>query len=70
MTVRLRTASDLDVPAVGAPHHRSRVSAYAGLVTPEALTFGSAPALGEWWAERRRWEADTHQAQYAGTAAR
>ena len=61
MTVRLRTANDLDMPAVGALHHRSRASAYAGLVAPEALTFGSEEALGEWWAERRRWEADTHR---------
>ncbi len=70
MTVRLRTANDHDVPAVGAPHHRSWASAYAGLVTPEALTFGSAPVLAEWWAERRCWEADTHQAQGPWTAAR
>ena len=61
MTVRLRTATDLDMPAVGALHYQSRASAYVGLITPAALTFGSAEALGEWWAERRRWEADTHR---------
>ena len=49
------------MPAVGELHHQSRAWAYAGLVAPEALDFGSGEALGEWWAERRRWEADTHR---------
>jgi len=61
MSVLLRTANDLELGAVGALHYRSRASAYAGIVSPEALTFGSEGALGEWWSERVRWEKDTHR---------
>jgi GNAT superfamily N-acetyltransferase len=61
MSVVLRTGTDFDLAAVGALHYRSRASAYAGLVPPEALTFGSERALGEWWTERLRWERDTHR---------
>jgi GNAT superfamily N-acetyltransferase len=61
VTVQLRTATDTDFAAVGDLHYRSRGAAYAGLVSPTALTFGDAGALGEWWAERWRWEKDTHR---------
>lgn len=61
MSVVLRTADEGDLAAVGALHYRSRAAAYAGLVPPEALTFGSEAALGEWWAERYRWERETHR---------
>ena len=61
MTVRLRPATDTDLAAVGDLHYRSRAEAYAGLVSPSALTFGDGGALGEWWAERWRWEKDTHR---------
>jgi GNAT superfamily N-acetyltransferase len=61
VTVLLRTATDADLPAVGDLHYRSRADAYAGLVSPTALTFGDGGALGEWWAERLRWENDTHR---------
>jgi GNAT superfamily N-acetyltransferase len=61
MAVVLRTGNDPDLAEVGAVHFRSRVAAYAGLLPPEALTFGSERALGEWWAERYRWERDTHR---------
>ncbi|BFU46890.1 N-acetyltransferase family protein [Krasilnikovia sp. MM14-A1004] len=61
MTVLLRAATDPDLPAVGALHFRSRRSAYAGVFSPEALNHGSPAALGEWWAERWRWERETHR---------
>ncbi len=61
MTVLLRTATDADLPSVGDLHYRSRAAAYAGLVSPAALTFGGGGALGEWWSERWRWEKDTHR---------
>ncbi|BCJ52159.1 hypothetical protein Asp14428_36340 [Actinoplanes sp. NBRC 14428] len=67
MNVRLRPAADADLPAVGDLHYRSRASAYAGLVSPAALTFGSPAALGEWWAERWKWERDTHRLTVAVT---
>ncbi|GAB1689498.1 N-acetyltransferase family protein [Krasilnikovia sp. M28-CT-15] len=61
MTVLLRPAADGDLPAVGALHFHSRRSAYAGLFSPAALEHGSPAALGEWWAERWRWERETHR---------
>jgi ribosomal protein S18 acetylase RimI-like enzyme len=61
VTVLLRTANDLDLEAVGSLHYRSRTSAYQDIVSPQALTFGSEGALGEWWSERVRWEKDTHR---------
>ena len=61
MSVVLRTADPDDLAAVGALHYRSRAAAYAGLVPPEALTFGSEAALGQWWVERYGWERDTHR---------
>jgi ribosomal protein S18 acetylase RimI-like enzyme len=57
----LRPGTERDLPAVGALHHRSRASAYAHLLSPAALSFGSPAALGEWWVERWRWERDTHR---------
>jgi ribosomal protein S18 acetylase RimI-like enzyme len=61
MSVQLRPAADDDLFAIGDLHYRSRASAYAGIVSPAALTFGSPAALGEWWSERWRWERDTHR---------
>ncbi|MEV8505274.1 GNAT family N-acetyltransferase [Actinoplanes sp. NPDC051475] len=61
MSVQLRPPADDDLLAVGDLHYRSRVSAYAGIVSPAALKFGSPAALGEWWSERWRWERDTHR---------
>jgi ribosomal protein S18 acetylase RimI-like enzyme len=61
VTVLVRTANDLDLESVGSLHYRSRVAAYQGIVSPQALTFGSEGALGEWWSERVRWEKDTHR---------
>jgi ribosomal protein S18 acetylase RimI-like enzyme len=54
--MHLRTGVDADFPAVGALHYRSRVAAYAHILSPEALTGRSAEAFSEWWAERWRWE--------------
>ncbi len=68
MTVLLRPATEADPAAVGGLHYRSRASAYAGLVSPEALTFGSPDALGRWWAERWRWERQTHRLTVAVSA--
>lgn len=61
MTVLLRPAADDDLPAIGALHFWSRATAYAGIVSPEALRHGSPEALGEWWAERWKWERDTNR---------
>lgn len=61
MSVSLRTGNGLDLLAVGDLHFRSRTAAYAGFLSPAALTFGSPGALGEWWTERVRWESDTHR---------
>jgi ribosomal protein S18 acetylase RimI-like enzyme len=61
MTVQLRPAADDDLYAVGALHYRSRAAAYAHFLSPEALSYGSPQALGEWWAERYKWERDTHR---------
>ena len=61
MSLLLRTANDRDIAEVGSLHYRSRASAYADLLSPEAVTFGSPSALGAWWAERWRWERDTHR---------
>ncbi|MGK5680951.1 N-acetyltransferase family protein [Actinoplanes sp. URMC 104] len=60
MSVLLRTATDSDLAAVGAVHQRSRVAAYAHILAPETLALRSAESFGEWWAERYRWERDTH----------
>ncbi|GAA3347639.1 GNAT family N-acetyltransferase [Amorphoplanes nipponensis] len=61
MSVHLRPVADDDLRAVGALHYRSRAAAYAGILSPEALSAGSPEAMGEWWAERWKWERDTHR---------
>nr|WP_296072592.1 GNAT family N-acetyltransferase [uncultured Actinoplanes sp.] len=61
MSVLLRTAQESDLEAIGGLHQRSRAAAYAHILSPEALDAGGAQALGEWWAERWKWERDTHR---------
>ncbi|AGL14624.1 GNAT family N-acetyltransferase [Actinoplanes sp. N902-109] len=61
MTVLLRPATDDDMAGIGDLHYRSRATAYAHLLSPEALTSGSPAAMGEWWAERWKWERETHR---------
>jgi GNAT superfamily N-acetyltransferase len=61
MTALLRPAADADLPAIGALHYRSRASAYADILSPAARSFGSPSAMGQWWAERWKWERDTHR---------
>lgn len=61
MTVHLRPVADGDLPAVGALHFHSRATAYAGILSPEALDYGTPEALGEWWAERWKWERETNR---------
>jgi ribosomal protein S18 acetylase RimI-like enzyme len=61
MSLLLRPVTDDDLLGIGDLHYRSRASAYADILTPEALTFGSPAALGEWWSERWKWEADNHR---------
>lgn len=68
MTAELRPAADGDLFAVGALHHRSRASAYAPFLSPAALSFGSPEVMGEWWAERYKWEAETHRLTVADDA--
>jgi GNAT superfamily N-acetyltransferase len=59
--VLLRTAEESDLAAVGDLHQRSRTAAYAHILSDEALAGGAAQPLGEWWAERWKWERDTHR---------
>ena len=61
MSVHLRGVTDDDLRAVGALHFHSRATAYADILSPEALAYGSPEALGEWWAERWTWERETHR---------
>jgi len=61
MTANLRPGADGDLRAVGALHYRSRAAAYAHILSPAALTFGSPAVMGEWWAERWKWEQETHR---------
>jgi len=61
MSISLRAAEDGDLAAVGALHCRSRRAAYAHILPAETLDSLSAEALAQWWTERRRWEAETHQ---------
>src|SRR4051794_14240134 len=61
MGLHLRTGEDLDLWAVGALHYHSRIAAYAEILAAETLANGSAEAFGEWWAERWRWEKETHR---------
>ena len=59
--VVLRTGEEFDLMGIGALHYRSRAAAYAHFLPPEALNFGSAEALGEWWSERWKWEREDHR---------
>lgn len=61
MSVLLRPATDADQIAVGALHQRSRLAAYAGFIPAEVLGARSAESFGEWWAERWKWEQETHR---------
>jgi GNAT superfamily N-acetyltransferase len=61
MSVQLRPVTDDDLRAVGALHFGSRAAAYADILSPAALTSGSPEVLGEWWAERWKWECETHR---------
>ncbi|GIE86766.1 GNAT family N-acetyltransferase [Actinoplanes regularis] len=61
MTLLLRLADGTDPVRVGALHQRSRVAAYAGFLPLEVLEARTAESFGEWWAERFRWERDTHR---------
>jgi len=68
MTAHLRPGADPDLAAVGALHYRSRAAAYAEILSPAALAFGSPAVLGEWWAERWKWERETHRLTVAADA--
>jgi GNAT superfamily N-acetyltransferase len=61
MTAHLRPADDVDLPAVGALHQRSRVAAYAHILDEQTLAARSEEGFGEWWSERYKWERDTHR---------
>ncbi len=61
MAVLLRPATESDPVHVGALHQRSRLAAYAGFIDPDVLAARTAESFGEWWAERFRWEHDTHR---------
>ncbi|MEU8815034.1 GNAT family N-acetyltransferase [Actinoplanes sp. NPDC048796] len=61
MSLSLRTAEEFDLHAVGALHQRSRVAAYAHILPAEVLAARSEEGFGEWWAERWKWERDTHE---------
>lgn len=59
MTATLRPATAGDLMTVGHLHHRSRATAYRGLVPDEALAVPSADMLGRWWTERWSYERDS-----------
>ncbi|SNY28176.1 GNAT family N-acetyltransferase [Paractinoplanes atraurantiacus] len=61
MSLSLRTAEEFDLYAVGALHQRSRVAAYAHILPAEVLEARSEEGFREWWAERWKWERDTHE---------
>ncbi|MEU4693397.1 GNAT family N-acetyltransferase [Actinoplanes sp. NPDC023714] len=61
MTIRLRLAVEIDLPAVGRLHHRSRAAAYAHLVDPSSFAARGPDMLVAYWVERHRWEQDTHR---------
>ncbi|GIF12442.1 GNAT family N-acetyltransferase [Actinoplanes teichomyceticus] len=61
MTVLLRPAAATDQAGVGVLHHRSRADAYAHLVPAGTFPEHGHEPLAEWWAERFRWERDTHR---------
>jgi GNAT superfamily N-acetyltransferase len=61
VTVSLRPVrSAAEAAAVGPVHLASRAAAYAGLIPADALDATPAAAMAQWWAERWRWEHDTH----------
>jgi ribosomal protein S18 acetylase RimI-like enzyme len=61
MTAALRTGNDVDLLAVGALHFRSRAAAYAHILPAETLAEPPAAALAAWWAERWKWERESHR---------
>jgi ribosomal protein S18 acetylase RimI-like enzyme len=61
VTAFLRTAADVDLLSVGSLHFRSRADAYAHILSPATLDSLSAAPLAAWWAERWKWERETHQ---------
>ncbi|MFI1990154.1 GNAT family N-acetyltransferase [Actinoplanes sp. NPDC020271] len=61
MAVLLRSATESDPIRVGALHQRSRLAAYSGFIPADVLAARTAESFGEWWAERFRWEQDTHR---------
>lgn len=61
MVVLLRSANETDPIHVGALHQRSRLAAYSEFLPADVLAARSAEAFGDWWAERFRWEQDTHR---------
>lgn len=61
MTVVLRAATDDDLTEVGELHFRSRVAAYSGFVSVDALTAMPPGAMVEYWTERWRYERGEHQ---------
>jgi len=61
MAATLRTGNDVDLLPAGALHFRSRGAAYAHILSAETLASPGAAALAEWWAERWKWEQDTHR---------
>jgi GNAT superfamily N-acetyltransferase len=67
MSAVLRTGEDFDLFAVGALHYRSRSAAYAGILSAETLARLTADSLSAWWAERWKWERDTHRLTVAET---
>ncbi|WFE23491.1 GNAT family N-acetyltransferase [Solwaraspora sp. WMMD937] len=61
MAVTLRTAILDDIAPVGHLHHRSRLSAYQGIVPDAALETYGADVTARWWVERWSYERDTHR---------
>ncbi|MDR7279288.1 GNAT family N-acetyltransferase [Catenuloplanes atrovinosus] len=61
MSVMIREIQDRDFEAVGALHLASRVTAYAHILSADALAGTTPGAMAEWWRERYRWEHDTHR---------
>ena len=57
----MRAGNDGDLFGVGAVHQRSRVAAYAHILSAQTLAARTAEAFGEWWSERWKWEQETHR---------
>ncbi|MEV0727823.1 GNAT family N-acetyltransferase [Polymorphospora sp. NPDC050346] len=60
MSVSLRVAEAVDVPRIAELHRRSRIDAYADLVSYDTLTRVPAPVFADWWVERWSYERETH----------